>query len=100
MKSTYQVEKITVVEGRAEGKLNGRRRAIDDSFLDRTIQLFQPRMNRPLSREDARQIVENMTGFFQTLAEWERAERAGINDRTGPKSNIVDSGNKTAHSDS
>ena len=29
---------------------------------------------RDLSREDARQIAENVTGFFAVLAEWSRAE--------------------------
>jgi hypothetical protein len=27
-----------------------------------------------LSREDARQIAENVTGFFAILGEWSRAE--------------------------
>jgi hypothetical protein len=31
--------------------------------------------DRKLSREDARQIAENVTGFFSILAEWSRAER-------------------------
>lgn len=31
-------------------------------------------LGRDLSREDARQIVENVTGFFAILAEWSRAE--------------------------
>jgi hypothetical protein len=46
----------------------------NDNLIDRTIALWVPRLRRDLSREDARQIVENATGFFNILAEWSRAE--------------------------
>jgi hypothetical protein len=39
-------------------------------FLDETIAVFQPLSTRPLNREDAREIVQNMTGFFAVLSEW------------------------------
>jgi len=39
-------------------------------LLDETIQFWQPRASRRLSREDARQAVENVTGFFATLQRW------------------------------
>jgi hypothetical protein len=45
-------------------------------LLDETIAIWQPYSKRPLSREDARQILENMTGFFQTLLNWDAADRA------------------------
>ncbi|BCM19206.1 hypothetical protein MJ8_29780 [Mesorhizobium sp. J8] len=32
-------------------------------------------MGRSLSTEDARQIVDNIGGFFRILAEWERIDR-------------------------
>jgi len=48
--------------------------AANDNLIDRTIALWQPRLRRDLSREDARQIAENVTGFFAILAEWSRAE--------------------------
>ena len=48
--------------------------AANDNLTDRTRQIWQPRLGRDLSREDARQIVENLTGFFGVLAEWSRAE--------------------------
>jgi hypothetical protein len=36
------------------------------------------------SREDARQMSENITGFFSVLAEWSRAELpAPANDNAG-----------------
>jgi hypothetical protein len=49
--------------------------AANDNLIDRTRQVWQPRLGHDLNREDARQIVANMTGFFSVLAEWSRAER-------------------------
>jgi hypothetical protein len=49
--------------------------AANDNLIDRTRQVWQPRLGRDLSREDARQIAANMTGFFSVLAEWSRAAR-------------------------
>jgi hypothetical protein len=60
--------------------------AANDNLIDRTIALWQPRVGRYLSREDARQIAENVAGFFSVLQEWSRAESsapANDNDR-GP----------------
>jgi hypothetical protein len=48
-------------------------RGANDNLIDRTIALWQPRLRRDLSREDARQIAENVTGFFSILHEWSRA---------------------------
>ena len=48
--------------------------AANDNLIDRTREVWKPRLERDLSREDARQIVENVTGFFSILAEWSRAE--------------------------
>jgi hypothetical protein len=44
---------------------------LSDKFLDETIKFWQPRMRRELSREDARQIAENLSGFFRVLLEWD-----------------------------
>jgi hypothetical protein len=48
--------------------------AANDKLINSTITLWRTRLRRDLSREDARQIVENVTGFFNVLAEWSRAE--------------------------
>jgi hypothetical protein len=59
--------------------------AANDNLIDRTRQVWQPRLGRDLSREDARQIAENITGFFAILAEWSRAETpAPTNDSSEP----------------
>ena len=47
---------------------------LKDDLIRRTREVWQPRLGRDLSREDARQIAENVTGFFSVLAEWSRAE--------------------------
>jgi hypothetical protein len=59
--------------------------AANDNLIDRTREVWKPRLGRELSREDARQIVETVAGFFAILTEW---SRAGIplpaNDTTKP----------------
>lgn len=47
--------------------------------IERAVALWQKHSPRELTREDGREIVENMTGFFRLLQEWDRADRA----RTG-----------------
>jgi hypothetical protein len=48
--------------------------AAKSNLINRTVNLWQSRYGRDLSREDARQIVENVTGFFSVLNEWSRGE--------------------------
>jgi hypothetical protein len=52
--------------------------------IARTRQIWQPRIGRDLSDEDARQIAENVIGFFAVLAEWSHAERRAANDNESP----------------
>ena len=60
--------------------------AANDNLIERTRQVWQPRLRRDLSREDARQIVENVTGFFNILAEWSQAEMPrSANDNVRPE---------------
>jgi len=59
--------------------------AANDNLIDRTRQVWQSRIRRDLTDEDARQIAENVTGFFAILSEWSRAElRARANDAEKP----------------
>jgi hypothetical protein len=48
--------------------------AANDNLIDRTVAVWRARSQRELTREDARQIVENVSGFFSILYEWSRAE--------------------------
>jgi hypothetical protein len=47
----------------------------DDNLIDRTLEVWQPRNANRLSDEDARAILENVTGFFTLLSEWETNEQ-------------------------
>jgi hypothetical protein len=56
--------------------------------IARTRQIWQPRIGRDVTDEDARQLAENVTGFFTVLAEWSHAERRAANDnKVSSKSN-------------
>ena len=48
---------------------------LSGKFLDQTIHLWQPRLGRSLSQDDARHIAGNVVGFFQLLDEWDKAEQ-------------------------
>jgi hypothetical protein len=48
--------------------------ANDNNLIDRTRQVWQSRIGRDLTDEDARQIAENVTSFFSILAAWSAAE--------------------------
>jgi len=59
--------------------------AANDNLAARTREVWEPRLGRDLSPEGARQIAENVTGFFSILAEWSRAEiPVPANDTTTP----------------
>jgi hypothetical protein len=55
--------------------------ASNDNLIEQTRRLWRSRLGRDVSREDARQIVENVTGFFGVLAEWSHAERCPANEK-------------------
>ncbi|PNE11413.1 MAG: hypothetical protein CR217_09020 [Beijerinckiaceae bacterium] len=64
--------------------------AANDNLIDRTRQVWQPRLGRDLTYEDARQIMHNVTGLFGILAEWSRAEKlAAANDAATPNNGEV-----------
>jgi hypothetical protein len=44
-------------------------------LIDQTLEFWQARSPQTLTREDAREIIENVTGFFRILQEWEAADR-------------------------
>jgi len=43
-------------------------------LLDQTKQFWQARTGKPISDEDARGIIENMTRLFKILMEWQEKE--------------------------
>ena len=47
----------------------------DPAFLAETLRVWQPLYDRPLTPEDAREIVQNVTGFFRVLQKWDAEDR-------------------------
>ena len=66
---------------RADGAVSSAR----GEFIDQTIAIWQKRTERKLAREDGREIIENITGFFSILQEWERRERGAASARRNSK---------------
>jgi len=44
-------------------------------IIEQTLDFWGKRTGKDLSREDAREMVANVAGFFQVLAEWDRKAR-------------------------
>ncbi len=51
------------------------RKAPSEDFLDETLRVWQPYAREPLSREDAREIIANITGFFRVLHAWSEEDK-------------------------
>jgi hypothetical protein len=64
---------------------------LKNELIGSTRQVWQTRLGRDVSREDARQIAENVTGFFALLAEWSRAEMPSPANDSG-KPDVPDNG--------
>ena len=47
---------------------------LNDELIERTREVWQPRLGRDLSRDEAKQIAASVTGFFAVLAEWSRTD--------------------------
>jgi hypothetical protein len=56
-------------------------RPANDNLIDTTIRVWQPRLRRDLSREEARQIIKDITGFFDVLSEWAEASTPANDNR-------------------
>ena len=56
---------------------------LNHHLFDRTREVWQPRLGRDLSRDEAKQIAANLTGFFSILVDWSRTELSTpVNDNT------------------
>jgi hypothetical protein len=56
----------------------------NDELIGRTREVWQPRLGRDLTRDEAKQIAAGVTGFFAVLAEWSRADiQSAANDNGG-----------------
>ena len=46
-------------------------RKMQGQLINQTLEFWQARSLHKLTREDAREIMENITGFFRVLQKWE-----------------------------
>jgi hypothetical protein len=63
-------------------------RKIQNQLIDRTLEFWQTRTSQRLTREDAREMVENITGFFRILREWEVADQPAATHREKTKAEL------------
>lgn len=54
-------------------------------IIEHTLNFWGKRAGKDLSREDAREMVANVAGFFQVLAEWDRKARMETGSYDGEK---------------
>lgn len=59
--------------------------ASDPDFIEDTLKVWQPRTVRTLTPEDARQIAENISGFFRILRAWDTMEPYPAAPSTAPR---------------
>jgi hypothetical protein len=45
-------------------------------FMNETLNFWKDRTDRPLTNEDARQMIESISGVFTLLAEWDAKEKS------------------------
>ena len=45
-------------------------------LIEQTVSIFENRSGREISKEGARQAVENISGFFRVLQEWAEADKS------------------------
>ncbi len=48
-------------------------------ILEKTMAFWGERTGKSFSQEEAREMVANVSGFFQVLAEWDRKARMEAN---------------------
>ncbi|MCP4651456.1 MAG: hypothetical protein GY853_15425 [PVC group bacterium] len=57
----------------------------DRKFIEKTRQYFSSHDNDNIGKEAAREAVENITGFFDILASWDRRLHSNKNNVKSPK---------------
>lgn len=66
---------------------------MDKKLIQKTLEYWQPKydtMGVKLTEEDAREIIDNMTGFIKLLDEWDRAENEKEGDFPKNTTNNID----------
>jgi len=61
-------------------------RRLSDELIEDARRVFQRQAGRDVTAEDARQMLENLIGFFTVLNDWDRAQARDTTDRPAPTS--------------
>jgi hypothetical protein len=69
------------VDKSGSGTPSGGGENLANERIARTLEIWSRRSTRSLTEEDAREISDNMTGFFRVLLEWKAKKRAAGVDR-------------------
>jgi hypothetical protein len=64
-----------VIRSRSDSEAADERDQAKPQLIKQTLEVWQPRTSKVLTREDARQIAENVAGFFAILMEWDATEQ-------------------------
>ncbi len=48
---------------------------VDKDFIQETIDFWEKKTGKKFTREDARQMIENVSGYFNTLHKWDMREK-------------------------
>lgn len=66
----------------------------NDELIDRTRALWEPRLGRDLTREEARRMIAEVAGFFGVLADWAHAEATAAANDTPPQPSASGAGDE------
>ena len=65
---------------------------VDDDLVSETLSLFQAHTEERLTRDDAREIVEDVAAFLNLLGEWNREARAAELDPAASRALVAGGG--------
>jgi hypothetical protein len=55
-------------------------------IINQTIDFWTKRTGQEISPEDAREMIQNISGFFQVLSEWDKESNGGSKEYMKPES--------------
>ena len=65
---------------------------LNDELIARTRDVWQPRLGRKVTCDEAKQIAASLTGFFAVLAEWSRTDLPDPANDNGDEATTGDEG--------
>lgn len=64
-----------------------------NEFIDQTLRVWHQHSDCELTRDDAREMIENISGFFRLPNEWDIAERNQADVGNRDELNMINMGN-------